>query len=165
MPSTEPNMALELTTLRSRPKVRSRVGHLTDWAIQGPLLTPLIITKCLHFKDKVAKVWRDVNLLIVNLAKFIGQTTVVAMLGFCFRQSAVECALSTAKWFTCGWSCQINFIQNSAHNNWAPSTFEAPFYLFCTLHGGIEEGHITESAGLRVRNNKDDIVMDLKRWI
>ena len=29
-PSTEPNMGLELTTLRSRPELRSRVSCLTD---------------------------------------------------------------------------------------------------------------------------------------
>ena len=32
----EPNMGLELTTLRSRPELRSRVGHLTNWATQAP---------------------------------------------------------------------------------------------------------------------------------
>ena len=35
-PSVEPNTGLELTTLRSRPELRSRVRPLTDRAIQAP---------------------------------------------------------------------------------------------------------------------------------
>ena len=35
-PTMEPNMGLELITLRSRPELRSRVGCLTYWATQAP---------------------------------------------------------------------------------------------------------------------------------
>ena len=37
MPKTEPKAGLELTTLRSRPELRPRVGCSTDWATQAPL--------------------------------------------------------------------------------------------------------------------------------
>ena len=37
MPSVEPDVGLELTTLRSRPELRSRVGCLTDCGPQVPL--------------------------------------------------------------------------------------------------------------------------------
>lgn len=37
MPSIEPNVGLEVMTLRSRPKLRSRVGGLTNCATQAPL--------------------------------------------------------------------------------------------------------------------------------
>ena len=36
VPSTEPNAGLHLTTLRSWPEPKSRVGRLTDWATQVP---------------------------------------------------------------------------------------------------------------------------------
>lgn len=32
----EPKAKLEFMTLRSRPELRSRFGHLTDWATQAP---------------------------------------------------------------------------------------------------------------------------------
>ena len=32
----DPNAELNLTTLRSRPERKPRVGHLTDWATQVP---------------------------------------------------------------------------------------------------------------------------------
>ena len=35
-PSAEPNAGLELPTLRSRPELRLRIGHLTDWDTQAP---------------------------------------------------------------------------------------------------------------------------------
>ena len=38
MPSTEPNMGLDLMTLRSWPELKSRVGHLTKWATQARTL-------------------------------------------------------------------------------------------------------------------------------
>jgi len=41
--SMEPNAGLELTTLRSRPEPRSRVRHLTDWAMQVPCPYFLIV--------------------------------------------------------------------------------------------------------------------------
>ena len=34
----EPNVGLELRTLRSRLELRSGEGHLTDWATQAPLM-------------------------------------------------------------------------------------------------------------------------------
>ena len=52
MPSVEPNMGLELTTLRSRPVLRSRVGCLTDGATQVPLMTLKVYNK----KCKIGKV-------------------------------------------------------------------------------------------------------------
>ena len=41
--STEPIVRLNLTTLRSEPGPKSRIGPLTNWAIQAPLdwYTPL----------------------------------------------------------------------------------------------------------------------------
>lgn len=36
VPNIESNMGLTLTTLRPRPELRSKVSHLTDWAIQAP---------------------------------------------------------------------------------------------------------------------------------
>ena len=33
----EPNVGLDLTTLRSSPELKSKVGRLTDWATQAPL--------------------------------------------------------------------------------------------------------------------------------
>lgn len=36
MVSVEPNTALKLMTLRSRPELTSRVRHLTDWGTQVP---------------------------------------------------------------------------------------------------------------------------------
>ena len=37
MLSMVPNLGLDLMTLRSWPRLKSRVGHLTDWATQEPL--------------------------------------------------------------------------------------------------------------------------------
>ena len=36
MPSIEPKVGFELTTLRSRPELECRVGHLTNRATQVP---------------------------------------------------------------------------------------------------------------------------------
>ena len=36
MPSTEPDVGLDLTTVRSWPKPKSRVRHLTNWATHAP---------------------------------------------------------------------------------------------------------------------------------
>lgn len=44
MPSVEPNAGLQLTTLRSRAELRSRVGCLADWATQAPLGNGLLLT-------------------------------------------------------------------------------------------------------------------------
>ena len=49
MPNVEPNVGLELMTLRSRPELKSRAKHLTDWATQVP--QDLLFFKYLFFKD------------------------------------------------------------------------------------------------------------------
>ena len=48
-----PNAGLELMTLRSRPELRSRVGHLTDRATQATPVTAGFLKK-LNAKDNLS---------------------------------------------------------------------------------------------------------------
>ena len=45
MLSAEPDMGLDLKTLRSGPELKSRVGHLTHWATKAPLKSKVLF-KC-----------------------------------------------------------------------------------------------------------------------
>ena len=47
MPSVEPSMGPKLTTLRSRPELRLRVGCSVNWATQSPQLKIFSIIFCL----------------------------------------------------------------------------------------------------------------------
>ena len=43
-PSLEPDSGLDLTTVRSRPEPKSRVGYLTDRATQAPQLISFCVS-------------------------------------------------------------------------------------------------------------------------
>ena len=54
----EPNMGLNLTTVRSWPEPKSRVGHSTDWATQVPLVFVFIVKfSCILDKSPSSDTW------------------------------------------------------------------------------------------------------------
>ena len=61
MPSTEPNVGLELTTLRSRPELRSRVRHSIDGA-RGMKIKMRNKLHASYYKSvRMAKIGKDIE--------------------------------------------------------------------------------------------------------
>ena len=59
-PSMEPNVGLKLTTLKSRPELRSRVKCLTDWVTQASWSLPVfksMVYRCIWTQRNVATSW------------------------------------------------------------------------------------------------------------